>query len=358
MKFNYPKTIWIGFGFLGIVAFWQMYDSTIPIILKEQFQLSDTWAGFIMSLDNILAIFMLPLFGSLSDKRGKRMPFVVLGTVLSVTLFLLLPLPILSKSLPIFIALLLLVLLAMGTYRSPTVALMPDLTEKVHRSKANAIINLMGSVGAVFSLLLIAVLMPEDGNFYPLYIGVAIIMVTSMLLLRFKIKEVGIAEKQIQQKREAHVLPKEVKRSLLWLLLAVALWFMGYNAISSAFTKYARVYLGVQGGDFAYPLLVATLFSILSFVPIGFLSAKVGRKKMIYLGLFILLACFGIAYTFTSYDPIINVLFALFGFGWAAINVNSYPMVVEMSKSSDVGKFTGYYYSFSMAAQIVTPILS
>ena len=276
-------------------------------------------------------------------------------------------------SLPLFIVSLLLALIAMSTYRSPAVALMPDVTPKPLRSKANAVINLMGAVGGMIALLLIKLLVGSGAkpNYFPLFITIAIIMIASVIILVITIKEKKLAsevasielyenpeEQEEILKSEIAPMPKEVKRSLILILLSVAFWFMGYNAVTTAFSKYYQVYWGLEGSGYANNLLVATIAAILSYIPVGVISTKIGRKKTILGGVVLLGSMFGAGIFFTSYTPAINVLFALVGFAWAAINVNSYPMVVEMSKGSDVGKFTGYYYTFSMSAQIVTPILS
>ncbi|MGL5978362.1 MAG: MFS transporter [Erysipelotrichaceae bacterium] len=360
MNFSYRKTILIGLAFMSISAFWQVYDGVIPIVLKDSFGLGDTVSGFIMSLDNILALFMLPLFGALSDRVGRRMPFIVVGTSLACILILVLPFAILQENLWFFMIALLAVLFAMGSYRSPAVALMPDLTAKPLRSKANAIINLMGAVGGVISLGLIAFLMPKEGsNYWFLFVSLALVMASCVLLCKLSVKEHANKQQEEEVVAEHSIkLPKDVKRSLILLLCSVSLWFMGYNAVTTAFSKYARFYWGMQGGDFAGPLMVATVAAIVAYLPLGLLSSRFGRKAMIYTGLGLMLLSYGSAFLFEQYTPWLNVVFAITGIGWASINVNSYPMVVEMSKASDVGKFTGYYYTFSMSAQILTPILS
>ncbi len=274
------------------------------------------------------------------------------------------------RSLWLFIAGLLLVLLAMSVYRSPAVALMPDVTPKPLRSKANAIINLMGAVGGMLTLLLISALVPKTGkpDYLPLFAVVAVIMAGSIVVLIFKVKERAAAAEAAAQDPEEEPqtdsdgtpapMEKAVKRSLVFILISVALWFMGYNAVTTAFSKYAQVYWGLQGGGFANCLLIATGAAIISYIPVGIIATKIGRKKTILFGAGLLALSFACGTLFRSFSPAINVLFVVVGIAWASINVNSYPMVVEMSRGSDVGKFTGFYYSFSMAAQIVTPILS
>ena len=374
MKLNTKRTILVGLAFMSICAFWQLYDGIIPLILKNSFHIGDTLAGGIMALDNVLALFLLPLFGGISDrvgsKFGRRIPFIVCGTAAAVISMLLIPIADDIRSLGLFIAGLLLVLLAMSTYRSPAVALMPDVTPKPLRSKANAIINLMGAIGGMVTLLLISALVPKTGrpDYFPLFAAVAAIMAVSVVVLILKVKErAAAAEAAAQQPEEEPQLDaggrpvpmdKGVKRSLAFILISVALWFMGYNAVTTAFSKYAQVYWGLKGGGFANCLLIATGAAIASYIPVGIIATRIGRKKTILFGAGLLALAFAAGTFFRTFSPAINVLFVVVGIAWASINVNSYPMVVEMSRGSDVGKFTGFYYSFSMAAQIVTPILS
>lgn len=376
MKLNTRRTILVGLAFLSISAFWQLYDSLIPLILKNTFQVSDTISGGIMAIDNVLAVFMLPLFGSLSDRVhtriGRRMPFILCGTAAAVIAMLFLPFADNIGSLALFVTALFVTLIAMGSYRSPAVSLMPDVTPKPLRSKANAIINLMGAVGGVISLILISALVPKEGkpDYFPIFLIVAAVMVFSVLLLLWKIREnplrterekidAGLSEAEEADEAPAKTtLDPAVRRSLVLILISVACWFMGYNAVTTAFSRYAQIYWGIQGGGFANCLLIATAAAILSYIPVGSIASRVGRKKTILGGVVLLASMFAIGAAVKEYHIWINGLFALVGVAWAAINVNSYPMVVEMSKGSDIGKFTGFYYTFSMAAQIVTPILS
>lgn len=375
MKLNYKRTFIIGLAFFSISSFWQLYDSIIPLILKNTFFIGDTVSGVIMALDNVLALFMLPLFGTLSDKIstniGKRMPFIIGGTALAAASMSFLPIGDNKLNLTIFLTALFIVLVAMSTYRSPAVALMPDVTPKPLRSKANAIINLMGTLGGAVSLGLITVLVPMSGkpDYTPIFLIVASIMVTAVTILAAVIRENrlvaemkeynGHEEKiEIQKPDEKPRLLPEVKRSLIFILTSVFLWYMAYNAVATAFSKYAQSFLGIAGGGFAANLLVATAAAVISFIPVGIVSTKIGRRKMILFGVSLMFVSFTLAAFVTSYHPILTVLLVLVGIGWASINVNSYPMVVEMAKGSDVGQYTGYYYTFSMAAQILTPILS
>lgn len=373
MKLDKRQTILVGLAFLSICAFWGLYDAIIPLILKETFEINDAISGAIMAADNVLALFMLPLFGRFSDRThtriGRRMPYILCGTLGAVCCMLLIPLGDNMGSLPLFSVGLFLVLIAMATYRSPAVALMPDLTPKPLRSKGNAVINLMGAVGGMIALLLIAALVSKTGkpDYFPLFAVTAAIMAVSVLVLFFTVKERSDAAKpETEDSKEEdkaapgqrQPMPREVKRSLGFLLASVALWFMGYNAVTTAFSKYVVIRWELPGGDFAYLLLLATGAAIVAYIPVGMAATRIGRKKTILIGVAVLAACFGAAGLFPTYHVLAIPLFLLVGIAWAAINVNSYPMVVEMCRGGDTGKFTGYYYTFSMAAQIFTPILS
>ena len=393
MKLNNKRTILVGLAFLSICAFWQMYDSIVPLILTKTFHMNETFSGAIMAADNILALFLLPFFGSVSDKShsklGKRMPFILFGTGCAIILMNILPL--LDNSYAAqpsgfktasFVIVLGLLLVAMGTYRAPAVALMPDVTPKPLRSRANAIINLMGAVGGILYLGVAAVLYPNSKtagldhvNYQPLFIVVSAIMFVAVAVLFLTIREPKLtAENQALEKQHPEwnlaqddgsgheTLPKPVKKSLGFLLASIALWFIGYNGVTTWFSTYVDVVMGQGLGGASTCLLIATAGAIVSYIPIGQIASKIGRKRTIQGGIILLTACFASGYvlttTFSSINAIMFVVFALVGLAWAAINVNSLPMVVEMCKGSDIGKFTGMYYTFSMAAQVLTPVLS
>lgn len=394
MKLNNKRTVLVGLAFLSICAFWQMYDNVIPLILRETFHMNESLAGAVMALDNILALFLLPFFGTLSDhcrnqKLGRRTPFILIGTAAAVILMNLLPL--LDNGyaenggrwrFAAFIVVLGGLLVAMGSYRSPAVALMPDVTPKPLRSRANAIINLMGAVGGMLYLGVAAVLYPTDKvknlvhvNYQPLFLVVSAIMAAAVAVLLLTIREPRLsAENQALEARHPEwnlaeddgsgheVLPKPVKRSLGFLLASIALWYIGYNGVTTWFTTYISEIMGEGLGTASRCLLVATAGAIVSYIPIGAVASKVGRRKTILAGCALLAACFFTGFLLTTAFSTLNfamyIVFALVGLAWAAINVNSLPMVVEMCKGSDIGKFTGYYYTASMAAQVVTPVLA
>ncbi|MBU1140935.1 MAG: MFS transporter, partial [Firmicutes bacterium] len=482
MKLDYKKTFYIGLAFFIITIFWQTYDSIITKILIDKFGLNQTWSGVVMALDNVLALFMLPLFGALSDKsnrkRGRRTPYVIVGTIVAAFAFMglsymdsvqttrieatniiqmyeanhddtvdrleidywnilvdemtterdaaladetitqsrydiwetkvldrinvvldgrttgMLEVSDLSYldgyynvylsdlawevtvanpfNFIIFVAVLLVALVFMSIFRSPAVALMPDVTMKPLRSKANAVINLMGAAAGVTALVILTVY-GLGGKSYVHYtkafITVGIVMLLVLAIFLWKVKEPKMVEQRIgddkkwglsedeEDASDMQDLPRDKKLSLYLILFSVFLWFMGYNAVMTKVSDYAPKIL--QLASFTIPLLIANVTAIIAFIPIGIFSTRFGRRKTILLGIVLLTLCFGSVF-FLNHDTgwIMYIIFGLTGIGWATINVNSYPMVVELAKGSNVGRYTGYYYSFSMAAQIVTPILS
>ena len=389
MKLNTKTTTLVGFAFLSICAFWQMYDNLVPKILTETFGIGESVSGVIMAADNVLALFLLPLFGGISDKctskLGRRRPFILYGTLVAVALMMLLPLltdsfhaaPATWKTV-CFVITLGLLLVTMGTYRSPAVALMPDVTPKPLRSKANAIINLMGTSGGIIYLLLTTFLYKTTSDEYisymPLFIIVGIIMLAAVAVVMLFVNEPKLVAQQ-KKYEEAHPeenlttvtetgeeLPKEVKRSLGFILASLALWFIAYNGVSTWFSVYASASWNMSLGQANTCLTIATAGAIVTYIPSGAVASKLGRRKTIRFGTILLTVAFASAFAYTlisdQFSAILYLLFTLVGIGWAFINVNSLPMVLEMCKGSEVGKFTGLYYTFSMSAQIATPIVA
>lgn len=409
MKLNYKRVVLVGMAFFLITAFWQAYDSIIPLILTNHFGLPHSISGTVMSVDNILAVFLLPIFGALSDKVntrfGKRTPFIFFGTIIAVISFIALSLIdnrqlaqviaadipnlaagaeaefiqkttlelTLKNPMPLigFIATLLVTLVAMATFRSPAVALMPDVTVKPLRSKANAIINLTGTAGGIIVLAL-GIVFATSKNTYMEYTGyfiaVVAIMLVGFIIFMLTVKENKWANEMEEQSKllepeteesetQGGKLSKGEFRSLMLILASVALWYIGYNSITSKYSVYAT---NILGFDFNLTLMIAQAAAIVAYIPVGIISSKIGRKKAILAGVIILAAAFfmGIFVTKKTPEFIMYPIFVLAGIGWATINVNSFPMAVELAKSGNVGKYTGYYYTASMAAQIVAPILS
>lgn len=378
MKLNYRRTFFVGFAFLSIIAFWELYDGVIPKMLEGTFGLGETAIGGIMAIDNVLALFLLPLLGALSDKvntrLGRRIPFILGGTIVASIFIILLPIAEHQGNLILFMIALGIVLLAMATYRSPAVALMPDVTPKPLRSKANAIINLMGTVGGAYSLVMTLWLYTEDGSInLPAFISVVAVMILSVVFLMISINENKLAAQVREQEKLLNLdenqpeeeddeadkrMPADIKRSFMFIMASIFLWFFAYNAVKTAFSRYADKVWGYSGGTYTFPLMVAMGAALISYIPIGIISSKVGRKKTILGGIILMTLSYLCGLLITGPSFFINIIFACTGIGWAAINVNSYPMVVEMCKSADTGKYTGYYYTFSMSAQIITPIVS
>ena len=382
MKLNYKRTILIGLAFASILAFWQFYDQVIPFLLEYVFGVKTFAANSIMAIDNVLAIFMLPLFGKLSDKTktplGKRTPYILFGTVFAVILLNILSVMVLKVNFYGFFITLFLLLLVMSTYRSPAVAYMPDVTPKPLRSKANAVINLVGYIGAIYSTVIMMFMLKSektatgetayaaDQSFVPVFIAVSVFMVIAVGIMLLTVKEnktLAMTKDIVDDEIDAEInkgkkLEGPVMRSLIFLLLSVLLWFMSYNAVTTAFSRYCVNVWNVDLSASSSYLLTATIVSIIAFVPLGFLSSALGRKKTILIGITLMAVCYAIACFITEPSVIMYAIFGVVGVGWAAINVNSFPMVVEMSGNADIGKYTGYYYAFSMAAQILTPLLS
>ena len=380
MKLNYKRTVLIGLAFMSILAFWQFYDQVIPYILEKVFGLKTFTANAIMSVDNILAIFMLPLFGAISDKThtrlGKRTPYILFGTVAASVLMVILGLFEESRNFAAFIATLMVLLVVLAVYRTPAVAYMPDVTEKPLRSKANAVINLVGYIGGIFSTVVMMFMLKgeknelgetvysENQSFLPVFIVIAVFMLLTVLIMVFIVNEnkvlaeTNIVDDEPEKATADGKLPRPVLKSLVLILVSVFLWYMAYNAVTTAFSRYCLNIWGTDLGTSSGYLLMATVVAIIAFVPLGFLSGKLGRKKTVLFGVILMTACYTSVIFIHHETPLMYLIFSVVGIGWAAINVNSFPMVVEMCSGADVGKYTGFYYTFSMAAQITAPLLS
>ena len=472
MKLNYKRTFFVGFAFFLICAFWQAYDTLIPKILTDKFGMDQAFSGVIMAFDNLLALFLLPLFGSLSDKhkgkRGRRTPFIIIGTVIASVMFIVLSygdymqldniraaassdsaaLAVvydnqqgktlktpdgdyfvltdemvegkisISKekfteialetidengetvtnadynnfviparqayawsqtmssplTLVFFVAVLLVILLSMALFRSPAVALMPDVTIKPLRSKANAVINLMGTAGGIVVLVLGIIFgTGKAGNalmsYSPFFIIISLIMLASLAIFLIFVDEPKFVKEMKEESARYNIdeededgsgdrrLTKSELWSLILILLSVIFWYMGYNAVTSKYSVYAGKVLNL---DYNLTLMIASGAALISYLPVGIISSKIGRKKTILAGVIMLCVSFFAAAFMRAGSPVMlmNALFALAGIGWATINVNSYPMIVELARGGNVGKYTGYYYAASMSAQALTPVLS
>ena len=464
MKLNTKRVLFVGFAFFLICTFWQAYDTLVPKILTDKFGMSQSVSGIIMALDNLFALFLLPLFGALSDKTktpmGRRTPYILGGTLLAVAAVIALTFADVAQlknlgdvakvdteeslvalyehdydeplktpvgeeyvltekftkeefvairtqengennpdyinyvvparqayaadttdehpeTLVLFIGLLLLVLIAMATFRTPAVALMPDVTIKPLRSKANAIINLMGTSGGILVLVLGIVFSTGSAKnalmSYQGFFGVVVlVMLLALCVFLWKVREPRFVREMEEESRKFGLdnkpeedapkggkrrLSKAEFRSLVFILASVVFWFMGYNAVTSKYSVYAGEVLNL---DYNMTLMLANVAAIISYIPVGALASKIGRKKTIMTGIILLGTSFLVASFMREGSPaiVMNLMFIMAGIGWATINVNSFPMVVELAGDSDVGKYTGFYYTASMAAQTLTPYLS
>ncbi len=398
LSLNYKRTLIIGFAFFGILMLWQVYNTYCPVILtqllKEQLGQTEEevqyLVGVLMAMDNVFALFMLPIFGWLSDKTktklGKRMPYIIGGTILASIALIFLPITYAADSLVGFIITMALVLIFMQAYRNPAVSLMPDITPKPLRAKANGVINLVGYVGAI-SAGAIALFITTKKYFvdsrgtimmYLPFIIAAILMIASMTVLAITIKENKIVDEMKEEmargELEAEVeeplvenqkLSKRNKRFLTILIIAIFLWFAAFNAVETFWSNYCTFYIDFK--SFSLGIIILTVASLITFIPAGFLADKIGRKWTIVIGLILMiLSMIGIFFIGPIFTGVTTVegLFALAyyaffvvaGIGWALINCCSYPMVVELATASTVGKFTGIYYAASMLAQSLTPI--
>ncbi|MBR2468101.1 MAG: MFS transporter [Clostridia bacterium] len=386
LKLNNKRTFYIGFAFFTILMLWQVYNYYCPMFLEEL--LKSTFGagdynyliGIIMAMDNILALFMLPLFGTLSDKTntklGKRMPYIIIGTVISLIAFPFISILYIKNSLVGVAILMALILIAMNIYRSPSVALMPDVTPKPLRAKANAIINFVGYIGAIIGALLTMVFTKKQADGITLvrevtiwpFVIVSFLMAVALIILVLKIKENKIVEEMKDEMAEGEKLSETMEaitedkplgkadKINLWLLIgSVFLWYFAFNAVETFGSLYAKNVLQTNSWGLATSVLAVA--SLVAFLPTGYLSEKIGRKNSIILGLGLMIVSLFAALFVTKFGFALIALFAVAGVGWAIINVNSYPMFVELSNNKNLGKFTGYYYSASQIAQSITPII-
>ena len=332
MKLNYKRTFFIGLAFMSICGFWQLYDYVVPLILKYTFHFPESLSGVVLAADNVLALFLLPLFGSLSDRintrLGRRTPFILVGTALAAVLMLVLPLADSAVNLPLFVVALGLLLIAMSTYRSPAVALMPDLTPKPLRSSANAVINLMGTVGGIFALLIIKMLPKvnvetgtKDGSYFTVSAIMAVFMALCALVPVLTARERKLADAMPKEEEDEQSgstgtkLAPDVRRSLIFILCSVALWYIAYNALSSAYSRYVLEIWNVSESSGANMMLVATVVATASYIPVGIISSKLGRKKVILFGVAIMTAAYLSGFFLTSYSPVIYLVMAVIGIG-------------------------------------------
>ncbi|HNZ28266.1 MAG TPA: MFS transporter [Spirochaetota bacterium] len=370
-KMKIGKTFLLGFGFLGISIIWPLYNSYVPIFLKGNFGLSSTAIGVIMTIDNVFAVILLPFLGALSDKTvsvlGRRRPYILIGAPLAMVFFSLLPFAAQRGPLLLLMSIIILLNLSMALYRTPVIALMPDITPSKYRSRANGIINFMGGVGALIAFFGGKALYDKNVC-YPFIAGGIFMFIACILVVIFmnEDKSADPAEtggNSFILKDSIKSLTQNLKdvitgeKSLLFILLAIFFWFVGFNSIETFFTSYAKFYLGMKestgGLILGFYSLSFMLFAIVS----GIIGMKWNRNNTIKLGLFLLVIIVPTVALFKDFVPL-AILFALAGISWSLVNVNSLPMVVDMTIPEKVGGFTGLYYFFSQLANIVSPPVS
>jgi len=374
MKFNIGKTFLLGLGFFGVSVIWSVYNAFVPIFLADRFLMAAGFIGFFMTLDNIAALFIQPAVGAWSDRLrtriGRRMPFILVGAPIGAAAFILLPI---SQSLFVFFLASTLLLLSMAIWRTPIVALMPDITPSKYRSQANGIINFMGGIGAIIAFLGGAALYEKNPN-YPFWLGAGLVALSAILVLIFIKEPKEYAESSEETpgfKDSIRMILQDKDKSAVRILLAIFFWFIAYNGIEAFFTLYGKNHLGIPESDAARLLGQLSLLFVLFSLPAGYIGAAVGRRKTIMSGILLMAVCIALMY-FLPIDtlniliaelpvlgkiPVIGIILMAAGIGWASINVNSLPMVVDMTEPERVGTYTGLYYLFATLAAILGPIV-
>jgi maltose/moltooligosaccharide transporter len=371
MKLNYGKTFLLGFGFFGVSVIWGVYNAFVPLFLANKFGLAPAWIGFFMTLDNIAALLIQPPIGAWSDRLrtpiGRRMPFILIGAPVAALAFGLIPL---AGILPLFVACTSTLLLSMAFWRTPVIALMPDVTPSQFRSQANGVINFMGGIGAIVSFLIGARLY-EMNHAFPFWLGSILVIVASLLVFIFirEPKAYQASETKPSLWLSLQGVIHDPDKSALRILLAIFFWFLGYNAIEAFFTLYAQKHLGLPEADGARLLGQLSLIFVIFALPAGYIGARLGRRKTILTGIAIMALIILTIYllpvaTLTlrltklpvlGVVPVIGLCLMVAGAAWALININSLPMVVDMTDAAHLGTFTGLYYLFSTLAAIAGP---
>lgn len=382
MKFSYGKIFLLGFGFFGVSVIWGVYNAFVPLYLANTFFLAPALIGFFMTLDNFAALLIQPPVGAWSDRLrtrlGRRMPFILVGAPLSALAFALIPVAARLNVLPLFVLCTSSLLVTMAFWRTPVVALMPDITPSEKRSPANGIINFMGGVGAIIAFLGGAALYNINPAF-PFWLGSLLVLLAALLVFLFvrEPKQTLVEEPAADQQPKASLwkslveIVKDKDKSALRLLLAILFWFIAYNAIEAFFTLYANKHLGLAEAEGARLLGQLSLFFVLFALPAGWIGARIGRRVTIMTGIalmaliMVVIFALPVATLITplfslpvlGVVPVIGVFLMAAGIAWALININSLPMVVDLTVPERIGTYTGLYYLFSTLAAILGPNL-
>ncbi len=369
MKLDYGKTALLGFGFFGVSLIWSVYNSYVPVFLEKDFLLSATLVGVVMTFDNIAALFIQPWIGALSDRTrthmGRRMPFVIAGAPVAALAFAAIPF---ANALPLFMLTIIVMLFAMAVFRTPVIALMPDIVPSPLRSKANGMINLMGGVGAILAFFVGARLY-DMGRPVP-FLVFAVVLVIAIALVFLFIKEPrNYGEPPSQEAgvlANLRIILADHDRSAILILLAIFAWFVGFNVIETFFTLYGVNVLGVKESAASLTLGFLSVTFVLFAVPSGFIATRFGRKPTILVGLALLAVLLAIVRVLPPTTQmlslgagitVLHVIMMLAGLAWAMININSLPMVVDIAPQDRIGTYTGLYYFFSTSAAILGPWL-
>lgn len=355
---NYRKILLLGFGFFAISITWSVYNAFMPKILSDYIG-SSALIGFIMTFDNYFALFLQPAVGVYSDRLntrfGRRMPFLMVGMPLAALFTLLIPF---QQSLMFLVFFIVFMNLSMSVFRSPVIALMPDLTRTEHRSKANSIINFMGGVGALIAFFIGSILWDFNEGF-PFYLAGSLMLLSFFILFHF-IKEkrdvINYEEAEEKVNLKEGFKSAIANKNALFLLLAILSWFIGFNGIETFFTRYGEVYLGIKVSAASFSFAFISLAFLVFAIPAGFIGTKIGKKKSIVIGIVGIVIGFGVLF-FLKDIIAIRFVFLIMGCLWAMVNINSYPFLAEMAPVGFIGTYTGLYYLFASIANIISPPL-
>jgi MFS family permease len=373
MRLNYGKTFLLGFGFFGVSVIWSVYNAFVPLFLANKFGLAPAWIGFFMTLDNIAALLIQPPVGAWSDRLrtpiGRRMPFILIGAPIGAVAFGLIPI---AAILPLFVACTSTLLISMAFWRTPVIALMPDITPSKYRSQANGVINFMGGVGSIAAFLGGSMLYDMNPAF-PFWLGSILVVISALLVFIFIREPKVYKEMKVEERPSMWASLKDVftnpEKSALRILLAIFFWFVAYNAVEAFFTLYAYNHLKMTESDGARLLGQMSLLFVLFALPAGFIGGKIGRKNTILIGLSLMILLTGAMYLIPPETltivltklpilgtvPIVGVILMGAGIAWACVNINSLPMVVDLTTHEKLGIFTSLYYLFSTLAAIAGP---
>ena len=383
VKLHYKDVALASLPFMGMISFWQVFDGIVPLMLTDTFGLGNTLTGVIMAIDNIFGLFLLPLFGVLSDRCGSRLgrrtPFILVGSIIACIAVPLIAVANNLGNFPMLITMIIVTLVAICMYRTMTVAIVADITPRPLRTKADSIKKIVGYAGTGVMLVAITVMVPdvEHPDYVPLFLLQAVMIGGSLLVYMLFVREpklvdrmheeslaMGIEEEDIETDDSPEAGGKEkvtdpaLRRSLIMILAAAFFYYMSYNAMTTNISRYAELYYEMTGGSYAVINIVTIVGALVTYVPLANLSLKIGRKKVAVITSAIMAFCPIILWVVPGFSNWFYVVFLVMGAALGGVDLCVYTMVVEMCDANSVGRYSGYYYTVSMAAQVVTPILS